>query len=52
MSTENDSIETELRDDIHENFLTTDVTTDSSKVSMKLKETLDRDDSSESTPCT
>ena len=52
ISTENDGIHTELRDEIHENFVTTGVTTDSSKVSIKLKETLDRDDSSESTPCT
>ena len=52
ISTENDAIHTELRDEIHENFVTTGVTTDSSKVSIKLKETLDRDDSSESTPCT
>ena len=51
-STENDAIQTELRDELKENFVTTGVTNDSSNVSIKLKETLDRDDSSESASCT
>ena len=51
-ATKNEAIKIEFKDEMNKNTGMTGVTADSSKVSVILKETIDKDDSSESTPCT
>ena len=52
VATKNETIKIEFKDEMNKNTGMTGVTADSSKVSVILKETIDKDDSSESTPCT
>ena len=52
VATESEGTHTALKSEKKQNTATTGVTSDSSKVSMKLKETFDRDDSESSEPAT